>query len=101
MGDLLTTAATVDWKAIAGSISALVALIGLFIAWRNSREAALRRGDVLEWANEVIRELQTLLLLCILGEPELLDNEVVKEKLLDVIFNTSILIDRGRLFFKN
>jgi hypothetical protein len=90
----------VDWKAIAGTISALVAVTGLFIGWRNSREEGLRRGDVLAWANEVIYELQTLLLLCILKEPEL-DVVVAKEKLQDAIFNTSILIERGRLFFKN
>ncbi len=88
------------WAAGAALLSALVAVGGLFIGWRNSREAALRRGDVLVWANEVIHELQTLLLVCILKEPEL-DEANAKEKLLGVIFNSSILIERGRLFFKN
>src|ERR1043166_2920823 len=91
---------TTIWTAATAFVSSLAAVVGLFLAWRNAREAALRRGDVLEWANDVIRELQTLLLVCILREPEL-DQLIVREKLTQVIFNTSILIERGRLFFKN
>jgi hypothetical protein len=88
-------------------VSALAALVGLFFAWRKlrddarkNREDSYRRGDVLGWANEVIGELQTLLLICILKE-EQVDVATSKAKLTDIIFSTSILVERGRLFFKN
>jgi hypothetical protein len=81
-------------------LSALIALAGLSIAWRQSRESALRRGDVLTWANEVIRELQSLLLICMLDEDEL-DAATRKAKLTEIIFDTSVLVERGRLFFRN
>jgi hypothetical protein len=63
-------------------------------------EEALRLGEVLAWANEAIREFQSLVVICRLREEEL-DKARAKEKLLDIVFNTSILIERGRLFFKN
>jgi len=81
-------------------VSTLVAFAGLLIVFRQSRESALRRGDVLTWANEVIRELQNLSLICALDEKEL-DAATRKAKLTDIIFNTSVLVERGRLFFKN
>jgi hypothetical protein len=85
---------------VAPIVSLLIALAGLSIAWRQSRESALRRGDVLTWANEVIRELQSLLVLCVLDEDEL-DATTRKAKLIDIVFNTSVLVERGRLFFRN
>lgn len=81
-------------------VSALVGLAGLFIGWRRARESALRREDVLVWSNEVIRSLQSLLLICTLKSPPL-DEAVVQTKLTEVIFDTSILVERGRLFFRN
>ncbi|HLH11431.1 MAG TPA: hypothetical protein VKV77_06065 [Methylovirgula sp.] len=81
-------------------ISALIALAGLSIAWRQSRESALRRADVLAWSNDVIRELQSLLLICVLGGDEL-EAATRKAKLTEILFNTSVLVERGRLFFRN
>ncbi len=81
-------------------LSALIALAGLSIAWRQSRELALRRGDVLTWANEVIRELQSLLLICVLDDDDL-DTATRKAKLTEIIFSTSVLVEQGRLFFRN
>src|SRR5687768_15206763 len=93
--------------AAAACISPLLAAGGLYLTWRKARqdrlqreEDALRRGDVLIWANESIRQLQSLVLVCKLREEEL-DEVSTKEKLTDIIFNTSILVERGRLFFKN
>jgi hypothetical protein len=54
----------------------------------------------LTWANEVIRELVSLWLLCNLDGQQP-DDEAAKAKLTDIIFNTSILVERDRLFFKN
>ncbi len=81
-------------------LSALIALAGLSMAWRQSRESALRRGDVLTWANEVIRHLQSLLLICVLDDDEV-DAATRKAKLTEIIFNTSVLVEQGRLFFRN
>jgi hypothetical protein len=81
-------------------MSALIAFGGLFIAWRQSRESALRRADVLAWANEVIRTLQSLLLICVLDEDEV-DAATRKTMLTQIIFDTSVLVERGRLFFRN
>ena len=81
-------------------LSALIALAGLSMAWRQSRELALRRGDVLTWANEVIRHLQSLLLICVLDDDEV-DAATRKAKLTEIIFNTSVLVEQGRLFFRN
>jgi hypothetical protein len=81
-------------------VSAFVAIAGLCVSWLKLRESALRRQDVLAWANEVIRELQSLLVICILKETQL-ELATAKARLTDVIFNTSVLVERGRLFFKN
>jgi hypothetical protein len=82
-------------------VSAFIAAIGLFIAWRQFREAAFRRGDVLAWAVEVISQLEGLLLVCIHKHHPLLSEEATKTKLAEIGFNTAILVERGRLFFKN
>ena len=89
---------------IAAVVSAFVAtaslVVGIFYFWERKRDAALRSGDVLVWANEVICELNTILLICILKEPELA-GATAKRRLTDAIFNTAQLVERGRLFFKN
>src|SRR5579863_4583222 len=87
-------------EAIATIVSALVATAALFLLWKQWRESTLRSGDVLVWANEVIYALECLLLICILKESQL-EAPAAKSKLTKVIFNTAILIERGRLFFKN
>ena len=86
--------------ALATIVSALVAVLGLYVNWRTAREAALRRGDVLQWANRVIESLQTLCLLCTLedGSPALEERQA---KLAQIIFATSVLVEQGRMFFKN
>lgn len=86
--------------AIVPLLSVLVAVGGLIIALRQWRESALRRADVLAWANETIYELQSLLLVCILDEDQL-DATAKRAKLTEIVFNTTALVERGRLFFKN
>jgi hypothetical protein len=91
-------------ETIAAVVSAFVAtgslFVGLFVVWMQRRESALRRGDVLAWANEVICALESLLLVSMLNASQL-DASVAKSKLSEVIFNTAILVERGRMFFKN
>lgn len=80
--------------------SLVLTLTGLAFGYYQWRKSQLRRDDVLSWANEVITALQSMLLICTLGKDKL-DEEVAKAKISDLIFDTSILIEKGRLFFKN
>lgn len=88
------------FASIASVVSACIAACGLFFAWRQARESALRRADVLNWAEQAIDALQSLLLICVLDDGEL-DPAVEKDKLTAIMFATSTLTERGRLFFKN
>jgi hypothetical protein len=88
------------WDTIAAVVSTLIAGVGLLAGWFSWRRSELRRDDVLIWANEAIEALQTLLLICILRDPPL-DKDVTKNKVASLIFQTSVLVERGRLFFKN
>jgi hypothetical protein len=83
-------------------LAAVGAVIGIWMnlsKWRQSelrrRESELRLRDVLLWSNEVISKMVSLRL-CIAKGPE-----HFKTRLRTIVFDTSILIERGRLFFKN
>ena len=84
-----------EWTAAFSLILGALALLGTYRSWRK-RE--LRRDDVLAWGSEAITALQTLLLIC-------LDEEHGKgasnPRLEWVRFSSSILVERGRLFFRN
>ena len=88
------------WEFLAALVSAFVALIGLVVAWRRTREAGLRKEDVHNWSNDVIRNMQSLVLVCERRNGAL-SPEVERAKLLDIFFETSVLAEQGRLFFKN
>jgi hypothetical protein len=81
-------------------VSALIAGGALFLAWRQARERQLRKDDVLKWSLEAIRSLQTLYLLCFLGEP-VFDKPAIKKLLAQIAVDTSVLVEQGRLFFRN
>ena len=84
----------------AAVISAIVGVVGLLVAWGSWRRSELRREDVFGWSNEVIRSLQSLVL--ITSEKINHSNlDLPQEKIFNVAFDTSILIERGRLLFKN
>jgi hypothetical protein len=85
---------------LAPIISAIGVVVALFVAWRSVRESGLRRDDVLTWANDVIAALQSLLLICLLGDSQI-DPATRRSKLTEIMFDTSILVERGRLFFRN
>lgn len=71
-----------------------------FFSWIRWRRSELRREEVLSWADDCIQCLQTLFLTSLLKDP-ILDPKKVEEIRLKTIFDTSTLIERGRLFFKN
>jgi hypothetical protein len=81
-------------------ISAIVAVLGLFFSWKNWREAQLRRSDVLAWSNRAISAMTTLRLVCKLGESYFSSREL-EARLKELCVETSILIEQGRMFFKN
>lgn len=81
-------------------VSALIAGGALFLAWRQARERQLRKDDVLKWSLEAIRSLQTLYLLCFLGEPAF-DKATIRKLLAQIVVDTSVLVEQGRLFFRN
>ncbi len=84
------------WQALAALV-ALAALAGGALRWR---EQALRREEVLAWGAQAIEALQSLVLLCALPAGRI-DPAVAEARLSDVIFQTSILTEQGRMFFKN
>jgi hypothetical protein len=88
------------WEFFAAVVSAFGALIGLVFAWRRAREAALRKEDVHTWSNNVIRNLQSLVLVC-QRRNRSLSADAERTKLVDIFFETSVLAEQGRLFFKN
>jgi len=86
--------------AIAGFISAFVATCGAVLVWLQWRERRLRQDDVLRWANEVIRAQQTLYLTLFLGDSTFSADER-RATLAKVAVDTSVLVEQGRLFFRN
>ncbi len=75
-------------------------LFGALLTWRQFREDSLRRNEVLAWADEGIACLETLVVTCLLKDrPDFAVQ--VRRKLLMVVFDSAILVERGRLFFKN
>jgi hypothetical protein len=72
-----------------------LALAGGVVRWR---EQALRREEVQAWADRGIAALQGLVLLSALPPERLGPTEA---RLTEIIFQTSILTEQGRMFFRN
>ena len=86
--------------AVAGFTSAFIAGIAALLVWLQWRERQLRQDDVLQWASEVIRAEQTLYLVLFLGDSAF-DKAAMKSTLAKIAVDTSVLVEQGRLFFKN
>ncbi len=80
------------------AITTLATLIALFVSWLDWRRRELRREEVLIWANQSITELQSLFLLC---QDDLNGRSASSANFDEIRLNTSILVEQGRLFFKN
>lgn len=89
-----------NMEAVAATASAILTALALFVGWRASRKSELRREDVANWADESIAVLQTLLLISIHGDPPIPAAEAEKRRA-EVLFKTSILVEQGRMFFRN
>ncbi len=90
----------VPLAAVAGFTSALIGAIAALLVWLQWRERQLRQDDVLRWANEVIRTEQSLYLLLFLGDSAF-DKASAKTMLTKIIVDSSVLVEQGRLFFRN
>lgn len=88
------------WDTAAALVSALIGIVGLIAGWVHWRRTELRKEDVLAWANDVIESLQNLALVLTLKENNL-SSDRAKQRIEDIIFKTSTLVERGRLFFQN
>jgi hypothetical protein len=82
------------------SASAIFGVIGLVTSWIKWRDAQLRRSEVLAWSNQGIATMETLLLICSRGT-SLYDPPELDKKLKELCVASAILVEQGRLFFKN
>jgi hypothetical protein len=109
-----------DWEAVA-AIAAIVGLLGALLGWVLSEYRAsktwklelqrfkneelvrekdeLRRNEVHAWTD---RGIETLITLSISTRyPELVDEADIGERMIELSFASSVLVEQGRLFFKN
>jgi hypothetical protein len=82
------------------SASAVFGVIGLITGWAKWRDAQLRRSEVLVWSNQGIATMETLLLACSLGN-SIYDPAELDKKLKELCVASAILVEQGRIFFKN
>lgn len=86
--------------AVAGFTSAFIGAVAAMLVWLQWRERRLRQDDVLRWASDVIGNLQTLYLTLFLGDSGFTSAEA-KAARSRIAVDTSILVEQGRLYFKN
>lgn len=89
-----------SWEGVAAVVSAVIGVLtvgGALVRWR---EQSLRREDVQAWADQAIAALQSLVLLSALP-PGRIPAAEAQRRLTEVIFSTSILVEQGRMFFRN
>lgn len=66
--------------------------------WRRSE---VRQADLLRWADKCIEELQTLAVVTSPGSTSWIDEKLRRERIQKVVLTTSILLEQGRLLFRN
>jgi hypothetical protein len=96
-----------DLLPVISTFAGITALLGAWVKYRLSAmkrlDAELRLKDVFSWANEVIRRLSTLRMYVLKivnqGHDEL--SQAIRKDFEEIAIDTSVLIDRGRLFFRN
>ena len=89
-----------DIQTLIAPISLIITVISLYFTWSHLRKQELRREEVLNWANECIECMQSIYLISSINDP-IFTKQKIDEIRLKAIFDTSTLIERGRLFFKN
>lgn len=87
-------------EAYAAVASAVLSALAIFVAWSQFKKGEYRIDHVTAWSNDVISNLQELYL--IISTPtEIISEKQKGERLVELCFNSSILIEKGRIFFKN
>jgi hypothetical protein len=85
------------------TLAAIVAAVGIWFKWRQSElrrmESELRIKEVFQWSNDVIAKLATLRLYILKSFYQ--DTDVLKISIEKLSLDTTILIEHGRIFFKN
>jgi hypothetical protein len=87
-------------SAAASVISVMIGAAGFYLIWKKRREDELRKDDVLAWANESISALQSVAVICEIGNSIFTEAEL-KSRLAELAIKISTLIERGRMFFRN
>lgn len=98
--DLIFDTILANLELIATLASVLVGGIALIAGWMRWRATELRREEVLAWANEAITAMQSLTLIVQRGRLHITAAEE-RTRLAQLMFDTSVLVERGRLFFRN
>ncbi len=88
------------WDTIVAVTSVLIGLAGLLAIWLGWRNSELKKNEVLSWVNEVITVLTSIWVTCQLNNPPMSEREK-NERMVKLIYDTSIVVERGRIFFKN
>ncbi|MFA6113225.1 MAG: hypothetical protein WC729_04515 [Sphingomonas sp.] len=81
-------------------ISSVIAALALLILWIQHRKTELRKDDVLRWASNAIESLQKLYVATTIKD-EIIPDAIISEIIIKSMFETSVLIEQGRLFFRN
>lgn len=87
-------------EAYATVASALLSALAIGIAWYQFSKNKYRIDHVTSWSVDSITLLQELFLFMSAPE-EILDDAKRMEKIQSVYFESSVLVEKGRLFFKN
>ena len=88
------------WDTLISAAGLLLAIVGTYAAWATARRNELRKNEVLAWVNEAITSLQTTALL---AHPDWfpMPEDVRNEKMRAESIKASVLVERGRMFFRN
>ena len=85
------------WDTVIGAGSLIVAALGVFFGYFSWKKQEIRHESVLQWSNEVIVCLQHM----IIHLKHFYKDDKEGIFLMESVSKTSILIEQGRLFFKN
>lgn len=89
-----------NYQLFFATASFVISSAGLLTTWVFWRNRELRREEVAKWADECIDTLQRIFLLSNLSRDIALDaNDSAYRR--ELAFRSSVLIERGRLFFQN
>ncbi|WP_095200959.1 hypothetical protein [Mesorhizobium carmichaelinearum] len=87
-------------EAYATLASAILSALAIFVAWSQFKKGEYRIDHVTSWSNDSISNLQEIYLV-ISASAEITNEKQKRDRLTELCINSSILIEKGRIFFKN